>query len=90
MGLKKRVELGSGIDLPEAYYRISTVGGDKGNLILTLCLYASQDAFENGRDCLEQKYYEFVPSVEDGAPNYHKQGYEHLKNLTDFQDAIDV
>lgn len=90
MALTKEIELGSGIALPNAYYRISTVGGDKGNQILTLCLYASQESFEEGKDCLEQRYYEFVPSIEDEAPNFIKQGYEHLKTLEQFSGAADV
>jgi hypothetical protein len=31
-----------------------------------------------------------VPSIEDDAPNFIKQGYEYLKTLPEFVEAIDA
>lgn len=90
MGLTKSITVDTGVTLPNAYYRISTVGGDKEKQILTLCLFSSQTAYLDGKDCMEQKYHDFIPSVEEGAPNFIKQGYEYVKSLPDFSDVIDA
>lgn len=90
MGLIKQVEMDTGLVLPNAYYRISTVGGCKSNQILTLCLFSSQTAYKDGKACMEQKYYDFTPDVSDGSSNFIKQGYEYIKSLPEFVDSLDI
>lgn len=36
------------------------------------------------------KYFTFTASVANDSPNHVKQGYEYLKTLPEFTDAIDV
>lgn len=89
MGLQKTIELSNGILVNDAYIRIDTVSGYKGNIQVSVNSYVSQEAFNNGIGYLEQKFYNFIPSVEDDAPNFIKQGYEHLKTLPEYADAVD-
>lgn len=90
MALQMLVSLDSGIDVKDAYARIFHIQGDKSNLSIALQYYVSQSAVEEQKPPFKEGYYQFVPSVEDDAPNFIKQGYEHLKSLPEFADAIDV
>ena len=38
---------------------------------------------------IEYKQYTFIPSVADGSANFIQQGYEYLKTLPEFADAVD-
>lgn len=90
MALKKTITLNSGLTVENAYIRIDTVSGYKGGLDISVNSYISQEAFNNGQEYLEQKFYNFIPSVEDTAPNFIKQGYKYLKTLQEYIDAIDI
>ena len=64
-----------------AYCKITTVNGNKeGGRIAVEC---SADNYN------VVKQYDVPFSVEDGAPNFIKQGYEHLKTLPEYKDAVD-
>lgn len=89
MALSKDIILNNGLTVPNAYIRIDTVSGYKGELDISVNSYVSQEAFNNGQGYLEQKFYHFVPSVADGALNFIKQGYEYLKTLEEYADAVD-
>ena len=89
MALSKDIILNNGLTVPNAYIRIDTVSGYKGGLDISVNSYVSQEAFNNGQGYLEQKIYHFIPSVEDTAPNFIKQGYEYLKTLEEYADAVD-
>lgn len=90
MALSKNIILQNGLEVENAYIRIDTVNGYKGSLSISVNSYISQEAFQNGQPYLEQNIYHFVPSVEDNAPNFIKQGYEFLKTLDEYEDAIDI
>lgn len=90
MALKIGVSLESGIAVEDAYARIFHIEGDKSTLAIALQYYVSQAAVEEQKPPFKEDYYQFVPSVEDDAPNFIKQGYEHLKSLPEFADAVDV
>lgn len=89
MGFKMNTNF-KGFEVPETYIRIDTISGYKGGLDISVNSYASQSAFEANEGYLEQKKYTFVPSVEDDSPNFIKQGYEYLKTLSEYADAVDV
>jgi hypothetical protein len=90
MALQKTITLQNGLTAENAYIRIDTVSGYKGSITVSVNSYVSQTAFQEGTAYLEQKFYAFVPSVADGAENFIKQGYVHLKSLPECTDAIDV
>ncbi len=78
-----------GIELEAAYLRIDDIGGKKSSLHITVGAYASKEVADAGDAPLDQRFFTFTPSVEEGSANYHKQGYEHAKTLTQFSGATD-
>lgn len=90
MAISKDIILNNGLTVNKAYIRIDTVNGYKGGLDISVNSYISQDAFMKGQGYMEQKMYNFVPSVEDTALNFIKQGYEYLKTLEEYRDAVDL
>ena len=90
MAFIKDVELNNGLTIKNAYVKIDTVGGCKERIDISVNSYISQEDFSNKKGSLDKKNYYFVPSVADDAPNYHKQGYEYLKTLSEFATAVDV
>ena len=89
MALSKNIILNNGLTVNNAYIRVDTVSGYKGGLDISVNAYVSQQDFTDGKGYLEQKIYSFVPSVEDTASNFIKQGYEYLKTLEEYADTID-
>ena len=89
MALQKTIELENGITVENAYIRIDTVSGYKGGIIISVNSYVSAEAYNNGKDYIEQRIYSFVPNVADDAPNFIRQGYDYLKTLPEFEDAMD-
>lgn len=90
MALQKDIKLKNGLNIDEAYIRIDTVSGYKGSLDIGVNSYVSQRIFVDGQEYLEQKIYNFEPSVDDNADNFIKQGYEYLKKLPEYEGAIDI
>lgn len=94
MALQMNVESVIGLTLPNAYIKIDFVSGNAASLSLTVSTYVSKtvsDQAKNGeKRWVEQRYIIFIPSVEDGSPNFIKQGYEYLKTLPEYAGATDV
>jgi hypothetical protein len=90
MAFKKSVETASGVLLPVSYIKIENTSGNAELQNITVCTYANEEAKSNRKEPVDQTYYTFQCSVEDGAPNFIKQGYEYLKTLPEFSAAIDV
>lgn len=90
MAFEMKITTGAGVVINNAYVRVDTVCGYKFGLDISVNSYVTQEAFEGGQGYLEQKFYNLIPSVEDDAPNFIKQGYIYLKTLPEFEDAIDV
>ena len=89
MALKMNIETGHGITLPDSYVRIDEQSGSKEGISLRVRYYASKVAAENGKQWVQEEILTFVPSVEEDAANFLKQGYEYLKTLEEYTDAID-
>lgn len=90
MALKiSKVVLPSEIEVEQSYARIQSIDGDKDGMSVLLFYYKDQNSFMDGKAPFLQQHYNFVPSVSEDAPNYHKQGYEYIKSLPAFADAID-
>ncbi|WP_375104044.1 hypothetical protein ACDZ28_13655 [Paenibacillus sp. RS8] len=86
----EKLTLDSGIDVESSYVRIDTINGNKNSLTIGVSYYVSQESFSEGKPFFEMEWHTFQPSVADGSLNYHKQGYEYLKTLPKFENAIDV
>ena len=64
-----------------AYCKIVNVSGNKANGEITVECAGEQQK--------TMKTYQVQFSVDEGAPNFIKQGYLHLKSLPDWSDAVD-
>lgn len=89
MALKKNIILESGLSVSNAYIRIDNLEGNKEFLNITTKSYVDSDSATEGKSELSTIRYAFTPSVADGAANFIKQGYEHLKTLDAFAGATD-
>lgn len=90
MGLLKTIELESGLIVQNAYCKIIVISGNSEEMTLYLSTYVDRDASIEEKPYLRQTAFSFVPSLLDGADNFIKQGYEHLKTLPEFTNAVDV
>jgi hypothetical protein len=72
--------------LKNAYARIDSVNGTKNHLSLMVSFYNKSN---NLMIVAHQNAYEFEPSINNDAQNFIKQGYDYLKTLPEFADAID-
>lgn len=90
MALQQTVTTKSGIEVQDAYVRIDSVNGNKQQLGIIVRVYKDKAAADGNYAYLENRYYNFEPSVETGSPNFIKQGYEHLKTLPEYADAVDL
>lgn len=74
------------IIIPNAYIQITEIRGSKEKLNMLVTIYK-----DNSKSyVVDRKPYSFVPSVENDAPEWLKQGYNVLKATPEFEDAIDV
>lgn len=85
MALSKNI-IFKGLTINSAYLKIDSLSGNKNSMDINLGVYANKDSNES----LEQRFYNFAPSVADTAPNTFKQGYEYLKTLDEYKDAVDL
>lgn len=90
MALTKQLTLPSGIEINPAYARIDALSGSKDEMLITLSYYVNSDWAQEGKPYVSQEFYTFSPSVVDDSENYHKQGYEYLKTLPEFEQAADA
>lgn len=88
MAIQKKIVF-NGLNVENAYIRIDTVSGYKGGIDISVNSYVSKEAFENGDGYLKQQMFNFIPSVEEGSENFIKQGYDYLKTLPEFDNAVD-
>jgi hypothetical protein len=74
------------IIISNAYFRIDNLNGNKNGINIILGIYSNKDSSK----AIETKLYTFVPNVLDNSKNFIKQGYEYLKTLDEFKDAVDL
>jgi len=90
MALSISINLNNSLIINNAYVRIDTINGYKGELTISVNSYVSQESFIEGDDYLGlTRFYKFIPILEDNSPNFIKQGYEYLKTLPEFENATD-
>lgn len=90
MALSKTVETNHGLGIENAYIRIDEQSGNKEKLNIRVRLYVSQEKARNEFGWIEEKLYEFAPNTEEDSENFIKQGYEFLKTLDEYKDAVDI
>lgn len=92
MAFQMKITLNSGIEIPNAYVKISYLDGNKTGITLYLNAYVDQDTMNAGRPVIEgySANYYFVPTTGTGATDFITQGYNYLKTLPDFQGATDI
>ena len=73
------------VKYPASYAMIKSVSGDKNKISLQVVFYADSSKEQT----IEHQQYTFAPSVADGSTNFIQQGYEYLKTLPEFADAVD-
>lgn len=71
--------------IQDAYYKIDSINGTKDQIEIKVAIY---------KDSLKQvsyavKAYKFTPIVDEESLNFIKQGYEYLKTLEEYADAVD-
>ncbi|MFF2016215.1 hypothetical protein [Paenibacillus sp. NPDC058177] len=88
MGLQLDVNF-KGINVEAAYARIELLHGGKESMDIQLYYYPNQ-TLAGTLDCFQISHFNFVPDISNTSQNYHRQGYEYLKTLTEFKGAIDV
>lgn len=66
------------------YCRIEQLVGGKDNIEFKLYIYDT-----NIENLIEVRTYTFIPSVMDNSDNFIKQGYQYLKTLPEFSNALD-
>jgi hypothetical protein len=90
MALKQNITLNNGLNIENAYIRIDTFSGSKKSVQIIVNSYISQESFNNGIGYLEQNIYTFTPDVSNTAKLVIKQGYEYIKTLEEYKDAVDL
>lgn len=71
--------------ITNTYYKINKLNGNKENIEILLGIYKN----ETKQCCIATKQYIFVPKLESND-NFIKQGYNFLKTLDEFKNAVDV
>lgn len=71
--------------LEKAYIKILSITGDKNKIRIKVGTHTS-----NKENLLTVEVVEFTPSVSNTSYNFIKQGYEYLKTLPEYANAIDV
>lgn len=70
--------------LENAYCKIDSLNGNKDNIEIKVGIYKN----ELKQISVTNKSYTFSPSLES-ADNFIKQGYEYLKTLEEYANALD-
>lgn len=71
--------------IKDCYCRINNITGSKLKLEFKLYIYTN-----DRKKLIDTKIFSFTPSVEENSQNFIKQGYEYLKTLEEYKDAIDI
>lgn len=88
MAISKNIETSSGIKLENAYGKIATISGGKSHLSMELKFYVDYEA-SLSKEPVKTDYISFIPSTDDSAPNFIRQGYEYIKTLQEYNDVTD-
>jgi hypothetical protein len=87
MALKKSHSTTFGLELQEAYFKVSSVSGSKLGARIAVDVYINEAASKSGKSPVENSIFDFVPS--ETSKNWDAQAYAHLKTLPEFAGAMD-
>lgn len=73
-------------NIANVYCKIDSFTGDKDLITINVGYY--KDSTKAVK--INNKTYSFVPNIQDTSGNFIKQGYEYLKTLDEFKDAVDL
>jgi len=103
MALQKQVELSSGIVLEEAYHRLVSVQLDYVSKVfqLVINIYVNESLRREGKNCILTNYFNnedrnvfdqffSVEALNISEQNPIERGYEYLKTLPDYEEAVNV
>lgn len=76
---------GKEVQFENTYIQIVFDSGNKENRDIDVVIYDNSQK----QNVIEQKRYHFIPNIENESVNFIKQGYEHLKTLDEYNDALD-
>lgn len=86
MAIKKKVSLtnnfGQQSEFPDCYIRIESISGDKQQITASVAFYDKED----GLKLIERSVF-FAPKLK--GDNFLIQAYKHLKELPEFEGAVD-
>lgn len=71
----------------DAYWCITHIKGDKSRIKIIISIY--RNGTKQAEDFLGVAEYNFTPNVDLGSTNFIQQGYEYLKTMPEFSDAVD-
>jgi hypothetical protein len=72
--------------IKDAYIKILSVQGDKDSIGITVGIYQTSDKAY----LIKTEHYKFIPDISVQSNNFIQQGYEYLKGLHEYANAIDV
>ena len=92
MGFLKNTIADNGVEVINAYHRISSVNGNQEEISITLTAYPSQKFYLENKYIrpLYTKTYSFAPNVADDADNIFKQAYSYLFGLEEYNNVINI
>lgn len=70
--------------IENVYCKINNINGSKENIEISVDVYKDKEI----KLLIERKTYSFIPSL-DSPCNFIKQGYDYLKTLDEYKDAVD-
>jgi hypothetical protein len=99
MGLTKEIELDSGILLPNAYIKITSVNDTRSMVDITTCIFQDHASSNDGlqpavvlvhRCSSKYNQYFEISTLDEVDKNTISQSYEYIKSLKFFKYAEDV
>lgn len=79
-------EISKELMIENAYIKILSLKCTKESVHMTVGTYKTRNASVP----LKVEVFDFIPDVSTKSDNFIKQGYEYLKNLLQYADAIDI
>jgi hypothetical protein len=77
------------VDVPECYWKITKLDGNKQLLNVYVGVFKNKDKADANFPPINEFLYQFTPDL-SSSDNFLTQGYNYLKTLDEFKDAVDV
>ncbi|WP_332238870.1 hypothetical protein [Sporolactobacillus sp. KGMB 08714] len=92
MAFQMTITLPSGIQIENAYVKITDYRGTGNNAFIDISAFKDQASMNNGYPQIEgyHKLYTFTMNIGSTAGDLLTQAYAYLKTLSDFKGATDV